>query len=244
MKLKQISAIFLLIAIAFSCAKQDCLKSAGSTTKEFRALKGFDKIQIYNYFNVYLKSDTVNKIEIEAGENIIQNIETNIVDSVLIIKDLNACGFMKGYKEKNIYISAKKYTSLIIEDGVNLFSVDTLRFDKMLIRYLSDIGASDITAKCRMLHFEVWYGAGNFTLKGKADYLTLGMNSMSNTFAEDLEANYSTVRNNSLGNIYVNAKKRLNVSILSEGNVYYKGKPEIINLNDSVGTGKLINIGD
>ncbi len=244
MRIVVLIMIFLSVVLSISCEKHGCIKSSGKPAKEIRHLSGFDKIQIYNYYKVYLKTDSINKIEIEAGENLLKNIETEIKDSTLIIRDLNACRFMKGYDAKKLYISARELKKIVIEDGVELLSIDTLKLDKFYLRYYSDIGSCNLTVNCQLLYFDVWYGTGNYVFSGKTKSLYLAMEAVSHADASMLEADYVQARNNSLGDIYVNVTKRLYAKIRNDGNIYYKGNPSLVKLTDSIGNGKLIHYED
>ncbi len=225
-----------------SCSKQDCFKSAGSVSSEMRYLNEFDTIYINDYFHVTLKTDTVNKVEIEAGNKLIGNIKTDVNNNTLTIKDLNACKFFKGYKKKKLRISTNDLSKIIVNDGVELTTVDTLKFKQLLIRYFSDIGSCDLTVDCKRITIDVWYAAGKFMLKGKTNYLALSMSSMSSAYAYGMEADNVYTSSNTLGDIHLKANKSLYAVIKNKGNIYYKGNPASIKLIDSVSTGKLIKV--
>jgi hypothetical protein len=235
-----LSIIAVILQANLSCAKMDCLASAGKRTTKSRILKPFTKFEILDYFNVYLKTDSINKIEIEAGQNEIGNIETDISAKNLIIKDLNACPFMKGYSEKKLYIHSDTLSNIIVHDGINLFSVDTLKQDDMNIKFLSDIGHCDLTLCCKNLFFETWFSSGDFILKGKTGYLYLYLDGLSFTNAKQLETESCYVYNNSMGDAYVRTSGILEVHIKNSGNVYYSGSPSEILLKENTGSGKLI----
>ena len=230
----------IFAVLFFSCGKKDCLSSSGEQKSEIRSLETFRKIDIYNYFNVYLKSDTVNKVEIEAGEKLISNIETSIVDSVLTIRDLNACGFMKGYDKKNLYISVDTLSEVIINDGINLYSSDTLKFPSLNVLFLSDIGYCDLTFDCNNVNFQVWYGSGDYILRGKTNSMYFAIHTLAFGYAEELETKSCYAFNGSMGNCYVNVSGQLRALIKDEGNIYYKGNPTEVIVEEHSGTGKLI----
>ncbi len=236
-----ITALLVLVSVLhFSCSKEDCLKSSGEKGFEIRQLPSIKKIEIYNYFYVYLKYDTINKIEIEAGEKLIPNIETSVVDSVLTIKDLNACGFIKGYDAKNLYISVDTLSEIVIKDGINLYSVDTLKFPSLKVKFVSDIGYCDITVDNKNLTFQVWFGSGDYILRGKTDYLYLNMNYLSFGDANELLAKSAYVYNKSMGDCYVNVSNKLRAFIKDEGSIYYRGNPTEVILEEHTGKGKLV----
>jgi hypothetical protein len=235
-----IAFLVLISVLHYSCDKKDCLKSSGDRSTETRHLSTFRKIEIYNYFNVYLKSDTVNKIEIEAGENQLPNIETSIIDSVLTIRDLNACGFIKGYDKKNLYISVDDMNEIEVKDGINLYSVDTLKFPYLKVKFVSDIGSCDLKVDCKKLTFHVWFGTGDYILRGKTDDLYFDIQYLAFGYASELEAKSAYVYQNSMGDSYVNVSGKLRYLIFDEGNIYYQGNPTELIPEEHKGEGKLI----
>jgi len=239
---KRFIRIIIVITLIshFSCKEKDCLKSSGEQKSEVRLLETFRKIDIYNYFNVYLKSDTIDKIQIEAGEKLLSNIETSIIDSVLTIRDLNACGFIKGYDRKNLYISVDTLEEVVIHDGINLYSSDTLKFPSLKIKFLSDIGHCDLTLDCNAVTFQVWYASGDYILRGKTNSLYFDIETLAIGYAEELQANSCYVLNNSMGNCSVNVSGQLRALIKDEGDIYYTGNPSEIIIEEHSGTGKLI----
>jgi len=229
-----------LICFNFNCAKTDCLSSSGKRITKLRNLGAFKNIEIYSYFNVYLKQDTISKIEIEAGETEIENIETSINDSTLIIRDKNTCRFIKGYSEKKLFISVDTLTSVTVHDGINLYSIDTIKQEVLTIKFLSDIGFCDLTFDGGNLDFEVWYSSGDFILRGKAEYLYLNIDELGFVDARNLETESCYVYNNSMGDAHVKTNGLLQVLLNNSGNIYYSGFPSEIQLIEKKGSGKLI----
>jgi hypothetical protein len=229
-----------LVILFANCRPKDCFQSAGEPTMIQRELKPFHQIEIYNYFNVFLKSDTANKVEIKAGAKIVQNIETLVTDSVLVIKDLNRCNFIKGYAEKELYISVDSLTKVVVHDGLNLYSTDTLKEANLEILYLSDIGHCNITIDCSFFSFSNWYASGNFIFKGKTNYLYLSTEVTSHVFADSLQAGSCYVSNNSMGDCHVSTNGALQALIKNSGNIFYFGSPSPLILEEKTGSGKLI----
>ncbi len=241
MRITILFAIAVLITVS-SCSKKDCLSLKGDIQKEVRYTANFDTVYVNDYFQVYLKSDTINKIEIETFSNFIKNVDTKVFDNKLIISDLNACRFLKGYKAKKITISSKNIRKIVVNDGIELYSVDTLKFPYLLIEYLSEIGSCDLTVDNKQTQIACWYSAGKFKVSGKTNYLYIGIAAMASVLAYDTEADKVYAVNSSLGDIQVNAKKSLTALIRNEGDIFYKGNPASLKLADSSGTGKLIRI--
>jgi hypothetical protein len=231
------SSLFLII---ISCGKDEYPKSAGVPSREIRNLEAFKTINIYDCFNVYLKTDTINKIEIEAGSKLIPNIETSIKDGVLTIKDLNKFRFLKGYAEMNLYISVDTLSWVTVNDASKLYSMDTLKVQDLAVLFVSQVGFCDLTVNANTIDLEIWYGSGNYIVRGKSDYAMLYARTLSFIYADKLNTNSCYVLNSSMGDCYVSAKESIAVEINDSGNIYYTGKPGEINIIGHKGSGKLI----
>lgn len=235
-----LTLILIVTTLQLACNKRDCLSTSGQKVKVTRDLDAFKQIEIYNFFNVYLKSDTVNKIEIEAGEKLIPNIVSDVAQDVLTIKDINACGFIKGYASKNLYISMDTLTEVLIHDGINLYTIDTLRYNTLKVKYLSQIGQCDLMLNGYSFQLQVWYASGEYKLKGKTKYAYLDAEELSFIYAEEFESEFCDVYQNSMGDCYIKTDGQLKIRILDSGNIYYSGNPSEIIYEEMSGTGKLI----
>ena len=229
-----------LFLFQLACKNDKCLQSSGEIINETRHLEAFKTIDVYNYFNVYLKSDTINKIEIEAGGKLIPNIETSVTNGNLTIRDLNTCGFLKGYADKNLYISVDTLSLVTVYDASRLYTQDTLKVKELRILFLSQVGTCDMIIHASTFNLDIWYGDGDYIVRGKAESASFYARVLSFIYANELEANSCYVYNQSMGDCYVKANESLTLEIHDSGNVYYSGEPSVIEITNNSGTGKLI----
>ncbi len=233
--------VFLLI-VTQACQKNNCLSTGGDIVSEERILDTFKYIVTNNNFEIYLKNDTVHKIEIEAGEKLLPFIETTVKNDTLTISNLNGCDFIKGYDDKKIYISVDTLKQITINNASDLFTVDTFKVQNLKVLFLSDLGYCDLTIDAYVFQLQVWYASGDFKVGGYAYSAYLNTEQTSFIYAENLENTICSVKNNSMGDCYVKAGKWLYYSIMDEGNVYYTGTPDTIIVNEHSGTGQFIKL--
>ena len=81
-----VSAI-LLLALLFSCKKMPFTN--GNMIIETRQLSDFNTIHINDNININMIKSDSSFIEIRAGENLMPNIISEVVDDILIIKNEN-----------------------------------------------------------------------------------------------------------------------------------------------------------
>src|SRR5690242_20273176 len=96
--IKYISLCFVLCLLLFSCKKEslfDCFKSTGDIVTERRNIGTFTETIIYNNVNVIIVQDSLTYLEINAGENLLPLITTEIRNGKLIIENNNKCNWVR-----------------------------------------------------------------------------------------------------------------------------------------------------
>jgi hypothetical protein len=205
------------------------LKSSGPQTSEERILSDFKAIEISDLFNVWLVNDTVSKITVEAGKNLISDIKTEISDTTLKISNTSKCRFLRGYGNfPNLTIHVKNLELIQIYEPCNVFTIDTLKGRKLKFTFNSDVSSAEICVESVYLTFDLWSDVtGNYTLKGKSVNLISTSLGYSKINAKDLKCENVTLKDMSTGDYTVSASSKLNVSIFSSGDVFYYGNPII-----------------
>jgi len=240
-RFRNILLFALLLFVLTSCEKNNCLSSGGDIIIEERGLDKFKYIVINNNFEIYLKNDTVHKVEIEAGNKLIPYIETKVEGDTLTITDLNKCDFVKGYDSKKLIISVDTLKQITLYAS-DLYTVDTFKVHSLYVLFLSQLAYCDLTVDAHSFKLSIWYASGDFKVSGKTDVAYLGTEQTSFIYAENLENTTCNVNNNSMGDCYVKAGKNLYYSIRNSGNIYYSETPDTVIINEHSGTGKLFKL--
>lgn len=231
----------LLIITIISCTKHNAaFKTTGKIIKEHRLLSDFNEIELNNIFNVYITNDTINKITLEGGTNLLPFIKTEVNNNTLTIKDNNKCNWLRSYKkETNLYISAKSLSSLIINGECNVYSTDTIKCNEFSVVVFSGIAKVDLTVNNAITHLTVHAGTGDYTLRGKTNYAYLYSFGTCYFWAKELNADNIYVTNKSTGNDYIFANNEIRGEINGSGNIYYSGNPQTVDIKQT-STGRVI----
>jgi len=123
------------------------MKGSGNVQKVNRSTSSFTQIKIGGAFDVQLsQGDT--KVIIEADDNLLPYIETNVKEGVLSIRTsmINKPASLK------IYITAPDITSINVSGATNIKSTGILNYPKL---DLEASGASDATLKINADKLEV-----------------------------------------------------------------------------------------
>ncbi len=146
MKQSILTLIFALFVFSLSAQWGDnYIKLSETITKETKNITDFDKIEISEDFKVFIRfSETVEKVEIEANENLHELIQVRQEGSRLIIdtksySHRSGDGWKSGAKERLVaYITAKKLTEISAVEDVVIELEDKLYADHLSINLNED----------------------------------------------------------------------------------------------------------
>ena len=234
---------FCVIAVVgWSCKKTsicECFEAAGKPASIIRTIDGFNQIVVNDDINVFI-SQGAQQVEIQGGENLIENIATNVSGGVLTLQNNNICDWMRSYKKSiiNVYITIPNLTSILSNGVGSIQSTDTLRFDTLQIQTKS---ASDINLLLRSKSvYAHMFGTSDLTLTGSADLFECNFFAGTGfVYCDGFKSGYTFISHNSTGDCYVSPLGELDVIIYKYGNVYYKGSPSPISVK-TFSSGQLI----
>lgn len=235
---KYIYILFILITI--SC--DDALFNAGNIITKNIEIEKFNKIYIEDIFEVFLIQDTICKIEAKGGSNLIPNLEFNVdADKILTIKDNNSADWTRNYDKIELYISVDTLRYLKLNAPSKVITQNTLITPELILLSIDDFAEYYININCNNCYVvNSGTSGGIIKLTGETNSFSFWARASFIVNAEDFIANYVTVKHESIADCRVNVQQELSVEILREGNLYYKGNPEIIHYVNEKAKNQLI----
>lgn len=244
----RIILVFLvLIQLLFSCKKtseRTCWKGAGENSDTLISVPDFTKLYLYENLEYVLVQDSLNKIEIVGGRNLLPFIQVSQKnDGTIEVKDLNKCEFLR-YKASpvKVIIHFKNLTYLTFQGTKKLTNLDTLRLSNFQF-FMKDGGGSihlNLNVSSTLLGYNT-HGAGDFTLDGFAQKATFNIMTLGSCDTRKLKiGNTISIVSNANAPCFVNGNNiELKAEITGQGNIYYTGAPTslITHLN---GAGKVL----
>lgn len=240
---KGIVVLFVILAAIFifsSCYNFSlrCIDGNGKLIEENRFHESFSQVFSAGSFDVLITNDTIYEIQIEAEENLMQYIETEVRGSKLYIEEReNRC--LRTNYPIVIRIKMPELTGVTLAGSGDIFcdSVNTEIFDIELL------GSGNINTTIWADYVEATLaGSGEILISGEADQTDLVIPGSGNIRALDLVQNECYAEIAGSGNIRVYVLDYLNAKILGSGNIYYKGNPDID--YQILGSGDVIAIND
>jgi hypothetical protein len=197
-------------------------KGNGVVTTDTRSVsEDFTKVSASEGLMVYVTQADEFKIKVEADENIIDLIRTDIKNGKLRIHSSENIG----RATKNIYVSLPKVTTLRSSSGAHLTSKNTIKSNELEIDASSG-AILEIEVVVNEIDIDASSGA-NLNISGVADEAMIDVSSGGNINARNLETQTCDADASSGGNVKVQVSKSLMADASSGGNISYSGDPTV-----------------
>ncbi|HDZ07125.1 hypothetical protein LCGC14_0166390 [marine sediment metagenome] len=127
-----LSGILLLSFI--SCDSEnasDCFQETGAIVKEQVNVDAFSAITVFENVALVIKQGDTQKVEIETGENLRNEVGAVVEDGRLLLTDTNDCNYVRDYGTTVVYVTTPNLTSIRSSTGFPITSDGILNFDSL-----------------------------------------------------------------------------------------------------------------
>jgi hypothetical protein len=242
MKLYLVIPVLLIIC---SCEEKqtDCFISTGDNDKQEILTDEFKAIRVSDIFNLVLVQDTVHKVVMEGGENLLPHVKAGVRNDTLVLESSLRCIWLRDYEKITLTVHFKELEHIVTLAPVNVISYDTIRCDNLEYYAIGEIGEADIILSCAFFRFDDSYTTlGLFKFRGKTGKSRFYVNYGSSVDAAELVSLESDIYQKTTGDIYVNVTEHLRIWIWGPGNVFYSGDPELVEIMEEWSSGKIIGV--
>jgi hypothetical protein len=230
--------LFFLLIFTLSCAKQNknsCGLEVGDIQTKIIPTSDFDLLHLHGNISYEIIQDSLNFIEIQCGENLIDFIEVIQEDSTIQISNANNCSVVRKYKDDiQVKIHLSRVKNIYYDGTKSIVSRDTLTSDYFTYAQKNGAGSTQLKLKSTSIQAMILSGAGDFILSGKTRYafLSVAGEGYCNTLKLQIQDSLR-VTNYSYGSMYVQTSNQpFEGDIYRSGNVYYTGFPSLLKLNE------------
>ena len=204
---------FLLftILICLSCINNDndfphdnnCLAGLGTIDSETRIVADFHSISSTIVADILLTQGPQEDIIIEAQQNILQVLKTEVVNGELRLSTNQCVDIVQRIK---VYITIPDIKNLTLTGVGDIIAQNDFNLTGLNV---------------------VLTGVGDIILKGATSTLDILLTGVGNVKSFDLHADICEVTLTGVGDVEVFVKDELKVTLTGVGKVYYKGNPSI-----------------
>lgn len=239
--MKKLAHILILILL-FSCNSEnagDCFQSTGSMVQQEVTVSGFDKILVNRDIELIIKEGAEQKVVIETGKNLLNDVEAVVDEGKLILTDNNSCNYVRDYGITKVYVTAPNITEIRSSTQCDVRSDGVLTYPSITI-LAEDYSAPDtfISGNFRLeidnsSFYAVFNNLSNCFISGKTTNLNITLASGTSRFeSQNLIAQNVVFWNRSSNDIIVNPQQSLTGKILGTGNVISVTHPPLVDVQE------------
>jgi Protein of unknown function (DUF2807). len=235
--MKHCNALLPLVSsliILTSCEK---LVGKGPVVSETRPTAAFNSLQVSVPAETYFTQDSIFKVELQAQQNILDEMETVVIGDELKIRFRHSTR-LKSHEGITIRITAPDARNLEIHGSGNMyvsgpFAPANIRLG---IEGSGNITVNDVSTSVIGARIE---GSGSIQVKnGLANASEARISGSGNINLSQVQVRDADARIDGSGTIRVYATDKLNARISGSGTIYYRGQPAV---NSSTsGSGRVV----
>lgn len=225
----------IILAISAALILSACInlnpgkKGNGNVVTEDRNVsENFTEVRASAGMDVFLTEGGENKIVVEADENLLALIKTEINGGKLEITTTGNIGF---YKSKKVYVTYTELNNIEASSGAEIRGNSVIRSERLSLK--SSSGAEiKVEVFSKELSAKTSSGA-DIKVSGKASSFTAEASSGSDLDAKKLLTINCNAKASSGADISVNVQERLETKVSSGGDINYYGNPNSVDSNKS-----------
>jgi hypothetical protein len=218
-----------------SCNHFHKIEGNGIVKTEDRTVGIFTSIRSEGSFEVFISQDPAQSVVVEAEENLLPYIETDVHSNELLIKTRD---------HRNIHNNdpIRIYVKTPSIESIELSGSGKIDCDSMITSYLelNLSGSGDISAITSSNKIKAYIsGSGEINLSGTANETDLDIKGSGDIHSYGLQQDTCLADISGSGDMFVYVNKFLDVKISGSGKVHYQGNP-VVN-SDISGSGVVIH---
>ena len=233
---KYVLAVFLLclVVATFGCTTQGT--GSGNVMNQTKSVQGVNQVSLDGTGTVILIQGNQESLTIEAEDNIIPHIQSNVNGNKLSLSyDTNTPTPTKTVK---YYLTLKDLSSISIS-GAGKVETNGFKTQSLIISTngagegnMSGLNINKLTVNLS--------GAGKMNMAGTATDQTITISGAGDYLARDLKSQTTTITINGAGKGTLNVSNILNAIINGSGDINYLGNPKVSQQINGAGSVKQI----
>ena len=244
-KLIYIAYVFLLMSCNSENAS-DCFQTSGKIVQQEVVVEAFDKILVNRDIELIVEEGTMQKVVIETGKNLLNDVEAIVIDGKLILTDNNTCNYVRDYGITKVYVTSPNITEIRSSTQYDISSKGILSFPSLTI-LSEDFNAPDtFTIGNFRLQIDnesfnvVFNNLSNCNVSGKTTNLNVTYASGITRFeGRNLMAQKVTIWNRSSNDVIINPIQPIKGKISGTVDVICVNRPPVVDVEEQY-KGRLI----
>jgi hypothetical protein len=244
---------YLLMFIFFnSCNSEnapDCFQDSGEISREEVSVMEFNKITVFENITLVIKQGDTQKVEIETGEYLRNEVAAVVEEGRLVLTDTNDCNYVRDYGITVVYVTTPDLTEIrsstgfpIRSDGILGFNALSLLSESFTVPEAETTdGEFDLELAVSSLSVTV-NGIAYFKLKGNVENLNLQIAAGDSRIeAAELVAQNINLNHRGSNDLLINPQAKLIGVLRGTGDVLSYNRPAEVDVEELY-NGRLIFI--
>lgn len=212
---------------AKACALLICLtivsvsSCADPILDQERNLEPFTGIKVGGAFNLILNQTGQHKVVIEAEEDLIPKIRTEVKGNVLHIE--MKWDWSWDNKDVKLYVDFDELSSLNISGASDVKAEGPIRAEDLEIK-VSGAGDMDLQVDAKSLDITI-SGAGDVNIAGNTEIQKVRLSGAGDYHAQHLKSKYTDAKASGAGSVVVYASEEIEATASGAGSIKYYGDP-------------------
>lgn len=195
-------------------------RGSGNVVRQERNVSTFDALEVSGSFDVYLSQGSTQSVILEADDNLMDNIKTEVFGSTLKIETKKP---IRNAKSLKVYITVATMKRIDVSGAVNIQTQTKFTQDALSLEIS---GATDAKLDLAVQKLEVNSSGGcDLKLSGYATNFAIDGSGAVDIKAYDMLSEVVSIEISGAGNAQVSVTKELKANISGAADVRYKGNP-------------------
>jgi hypothetical protein len=233
----------LFLFLSFSCNSEnapDCFQDTGDIGRNEVSVAEFNKITVFENITLVIKQGATQKVEIETGEYLRNEVAAVVEEGRLVLTDANDCNYVRDYGITVVYVTTPNLIEIRSSTGFPIRSDGVLNFNALsLLSESFTLPEADTTDGEFDLELDVTSlgitvnGIAYFKLKGNVENLNLQIAAGDSRIdAKELIAQNVNLNHRGSNDMLVNPQSRITGVLRGTGDVLSYNRPTEIDVEE------------
>ena len=207
----------------------------GNVIEESRDVSGFNGVHVSSGIDVYLTEGKDFELRVEADENLMEVIVTELKGNILIVRtDRHG---IRHAKSRKAFVTLPELGELKVSSAADCVGKTPFNCQDLELE-VSSAGDLTLEVYADRIFLDI-SSSGDARLEGRTNFLDVSLSSAGDLHAFDLIAKKAEVDVSSAGDARVFAEDEISMNVSSAGNIYYMGDAKVVRSRTS-STGDII----
>lgn len=235
--------------LAFACDSENagnCFQRTGDIIQQEVVVDTFDKILVNRDIELIIREGTEQKVIIETGKNLLNDVKASVVEGRLILTDNNTCNYVRSYGATKVHITSPNITEIRSSTQYDISSDGILTYPSLTVFAENFSAPESFTNGNFRLQIDnssfnlVFNNLSNCFISGKTNTMNITFAAGTSRFeGRDLVAQNVVIWNRSSNDMIVNPQESIKGKISGTGDVISVNEPPIVDVEEQY-RGKLI----